>query len=216
MKEVSEGQGRTVLFVSHNMQSIRSITSRCLLLSNGRIILNNETNEVVNEYYRLNMDKDQDIVYTAKNPGTGEPYIEEVRVVTTYENNVHSVGDQLEITFKVVVPNPMREAAISFQIFNSNDIPVIHILNLNSENQFGNEPGVYYLKSTIPDLRLYPDNYYLKVHFADHFYKKKFETLEKICPFEVKHFGEVRDYYWYKGHAVYLEDNEWNIQYEKK
>jgi lipopolysaccharide transport system ATP-binding protein len=37
MKDVSESQGRTVLFVSHNMQSVASLSSRLLIMNNGLV-----------------------------------------------------------------------------------------------------------------------------------------------------------------------------------
>jgi lipopolysaccharide transport system ATP-binding protein len=106
----------------------------------------------------------------------------------------------------------MRDAAISYQIFNSKDIAVLHVLNLNSENSFGKERGQYCLSSIIPKLRLYPDQYYLKIHLADNFYKKKYETIDKVCFFEIKYFGSKRDYYWYDEHAIYVEETIWGIK----
>ena len=43
-------EGRTVLFVSHNMGAISALTSRCLLLHSGRIILDGPVSESVAEY----------------------------------------------------------------------------------------------------------------------------------------------------------------------
>jgi len=211
MKDVSMKSGRTVLFVSHNMQSVASLTTQCLLLIKGGIFMNGATGEVINEYYRQNLDKNEEIIYRSKSISQVEPQISEIKILTTFSNNVHSVGDPFKVDFKINVPVAMKEAAISYQIFNSNDIPVLHILNLNSEINFGQEPGVYNLSSIIPNLKLYPDNYYLKVHFADHFYKRKYETLERVCPFEIKYFGESRDYYWNNKNAVYVEESKWLI-----
>lgn len=50
MQDVSKGEGRTVLFVSHNMNSIRNLCSSCLLLENGLIRSSGETNRIINEY----------------------------------------------------------------------------------------------------------------------------------------------------------------------
>ena len=50
MQEVSQGQGRTVLFVSHNMGSIKSLCKRSILLENGTIAFDGETNECINTY----------------------------------------------------------------------------------------------------------------------------------------------------------------------
>jgi lipopolysaccharide transport system ATP-binding protein len=216
MRDVSGKEGRTVLFVSHNMQSIAALTSRCLLLENGVISSNNETSQVINQYFNLNLDNSEDLVYLCNNQSETEPRITRIELETSHPKNINAVGETLKINFEINVPEPIKDAAISYQIYNSNDVPVLHILNLNSENNFGNKPGKYILSSIIQDSKLYPDKYYLKVHFADHFYKKKYETLERVCPFEVKYFGEARDYYWYKNHAIYLEDASWKIEYLKK
>ena len=50
MQEVSREGGRTVLFVSHNMGSIRELTSRSILLFEGKIRNNGETDFVINQY----------------------------------------------------------------------------------------------------------------------------------------------------------------------
>ena len=49
MGEVARG-GRTVLLVSHNMSAIQQVTSRCLLVENGRLTQNAATAEVVAAY----------------------------------------------------------------------------------------------------------------------------------------------------------------------
>jgi lipopolysaccharide transport system ATP-binding protein len=50
MKEVSGQGGRTVLFVSHNMTSINSLCTRCILLEDGQLTMDGVTSEVVNKY----------------------------------------------------------------------------------------------------------------------------------------------------------------------
>lgn len=53
MHEVTAKEGRTILFVSHNMDAIRKLCTRTVLLDNGRIKMIGDTNKVV-DYY-LNM-----------------------------------------------------------------------------------------------------------------------------------------------------------------
>lgn len=50
MEDVSKNEGRTVLFVSHNMASIRSLCTKGLLLENGKIKFNGEINEAISNY----------------------------------------------------------------------------------------------------------------------------------------------------------------------
>lgn len=49
MENVSK-QGRTVLFVSHNLEAIRNLCTRTLLLKNGRIVFNGNTEDAVKKY----------------------------------------------------------------------------------------------------------------------------------------------------------------------
>lgn len=49
MEEVSE-QGRTVLFVSHNMGAVRSLCSRGLLIESGSLIMDDDVDRVINTY----------------------------------------------------------------------------------------------------------------------------------------------------------------------
>jgi lipopolysaccharide transport system ATP-binding protein len=55
MGEVSR-DGRTVLFVSHNMQAVRNLCRRCVLLSGGRVALDGPPGPVVAEYYKQTAD----------------------------------------------------------------------------------------------------------------------------------------------------------------
>jgi len=50
MGDVSRGEGRTILFVSHNMDSVRSLCNKGLVLNNGEIIFNGDVNEAVQTY----------------------------------------------------------------------------------------------------------------------------------------------------------------------
>ena len=50
MQEVSKGEGRTVLFVSHNMQSIRSLCQHGILLDKGSIAYMGEIDDVLGHY----------------------------------------------------------------------------------------------------------------------------------------------------------------------
>ena len=55
MKDVSQGQGRTVLFVSHNMGSVRNLCNRGVVLDKGSIAFDGETNAAVDYYLGSNI-----------------------------------------------------------------------------------------------------------------------------------------------------------------
>ena len=54
MKDVSQGEGRTVLFVSHNMVSVRALCNHGVLLENGMVKMIGGVNQVVDTYLKDN------------------------------------------------------------------------------------------------------------------------------------------------------------------
>ena len=54
MQDVSKGEGRTVLFVSHNMSSIGMLCKHCVLLENGGLSMLGDTHDVINTYISRN------------------------------------------------------------------------------------------------------------------------------------------------------------------
>ena len=56
MDEITSSQGRTVIFVSHNMSAIQNLCSRCVLLDHGKVQIIGETKKVLETYLR-NLDK---------------------------------------------------------------------------------------------------------------------------------------------------------------
>jgi len=57
MKHISREGGRTVLFVSHNLKSIKSLCSKALLLKNGMLDFYGNTSETVDKYLELDIKK---------------------------------------------------------------------------------------------------------------------------------------------------------------
>ncbi len=56
MQDVSQGSGRTVLFVSHNMASIRTLCKHCVLLENGSVKKTGDVKDVCDLYIKGGMD----------------------------------------------------------------------------------------------------------------------------------------------------------------
>lgn len=54
MRDAAKKEGRTVLYVSHNMNTIRRLCDRCIVLNQGRIVFEGDTEEAINVYLGMN------------------------------------------------------------------------------------------------------------------------------------------------------------------
>ena len=50
MSEVSQNEGRTILYVSHNMNTIRQLCNRCIVLDHGKIVFDGDVEKAIDVY----------------------------------------------------------------------------------------------------------------------------------------------------------------------
>lgn len=56
MKEVAEKEGRTILYVSHNMATVKSLCDRCIVLEHGKLVFDGAPEEAIAIYMNLKED----------------------------------------------------------------------------------------------------------------------------------------------------------------
>lgn len=52
MVSVARDEGKTIIYVSHNMQTIRQLCSRCIVLDKGKVVFNGEVEDAINVYLK--------------------------------------------------------------------------------------------------------------------------------------------------------------------
>ncbi|MCK0125011.1 ABC transporter ATP-binding protein [Gelidibacter sp. F2691] len=213
MQDISKGDGRTVLFVSHNMSAVKSLCTKAIVLEHGKTVFEGDTDAAVNFY--LNQTKNKLKNYVSKIKSADENYIKNIKVITS-NNGFHEFNKDLKVEILINCSEKIHSPSVSYQILNNDNIPVLHELILNSEKPFGDTKGSYQLISVIKNLKLYEGEYRLNVYFADNFSKTTYDRLIEICHFEIIN-ADKRPYYWEKGSAIYKEnDAEWLISKNDK
>jgi lipopolysaccharide transport system ATP-binding protein len=74
MGEVAR-QGRTVLFVSHNMEAVRRLCSRTVMLSQGQLAADGETESVIAEYLNSGRQSETNSVRYGDDKQPGDEYV---------------------------------------------------------------------------------------------------------------------------------------------
>lgn len=207
MDKVHVNEGRTVLYVSHDLQSVATLTNRALLLKNGIVLKSGETKSVI-KYY-TDSTKSTSLVYESAQTDD-KPYIARVAMQTMYANNVHLFGHPLQINFRLYTPAPIKNACFSFQIIDSRERNYVHLWVFDAEMAYCRERGFYELQCSIPSLKLYMGKYYLRCYFTEPPGGRIFEIIENICPFEVVMYETKRkEFQWVPDTCAYIENGSW-------
>ena len=108
MQDVSKGEGRTVLFVSHNMASVRRLCDRGIVLDKGSIVYDGGVNEAIRFY---SQEKQQDgLIIDAMVIKKDNLHVKEVLINGSPKNsiNVSPTNNTLELTIKGFLDTPQK------------------------------------------------------------------------------------------------------------
>ncbi len=208
---VANNDGRTVLFVSHNMSAVVALTKRCVYLDKGTVKFLGDTREAIDAYLAPTKEADQVMVL--------EPTAEAVSVIyikldTSILNNIQEFGKPLVVEFRFHVREFQKGTCFSFKIVDNMERAVIHSWISDYETSFCREPGKHIFTCTFPQLRLNVGDYYLLAHLSEPPGGKLLQMIEYACPFKVDFSNEYRLFPFPRlsSDCVYVEDFSWTRQ----
>jgi lipopolysaccharide transport system ATP-binding protein len=86
MQDVSRGEGRTVLFVSHNMSSLKNLCNKGVLLKNGYLEYESNINDTIEKYISSNVLKTT-FDPAGKRAGTGRAIVKNIKLLDVFSKN---------------------------------------------------------------------------------------------------------------------------------
>ena len=167
MKDVSQGEGRTVLFVSHNMASIKALCNRGVLLDKGSVAFDGPVYDAVNYYMQNNYLSSGDIYYDDLSEAPGNEFIR-VRSLTVKPTNGESMDMSSGQTVEMQVWNKKENSMIdaTFELRTTDDTIVFHRgTQLATDKQ--TKEGEYRVTFHIPPYLLNAGQYKMKVWFGE-------------------------------------------------
>jgi lipopolysaccharide transport system ATP-binding protein len=111
MGEVSKGEGRTVLFVSHNMGAIAELCDSCIVLENGLVKANIEASKAVSTYLNYNSAS----VYISKKQQKTNPFIQKIWITDSKNNSISEIATNNSICLNIQMYNPLKNN-LEFQL----------------------------------------------------------------------------------------------------
>ena len=168
MQEVSSGGGRTVLFVSHNMNAIRSLCKNGIVLKNGQMDYVGTATECVDYYMQVSSDDSVNYKRIADMPRekgcNGKVLFTDIAFLN--ENNEEILphcGGYLKIKINVNAKENIKNCLIGLGIRDSIGTP---LMSFPSDMTYGNvvlEKGMHILELIIPKLPITGGHYLISL-----------------------------------------------------
>ncbi|WP_430934748.1 polysaccharide ABC transporter ATP-binding protein [Saccharicrinis sp. 156] len=160
MQDVSTNDGRTVLFVSHNMGSMRQLCKTGILLSNGTQTYQGTITETI-ETYLANSTKTGDAKYIGKDVPIAKAYFKEISLLDS-KNELKSnflSNEEITVNIKYKLNIKAHNTRIVLQLITTNGETAFASTNILVDKC--NEVEV-----KIPSNLLNATNYFIKLHIG--------------------------------------------------
>jgi lipopolysaccharide transport system ATP-binding protein len=167
MKDVSQGQGRTVLFVSHNMSSIKQLCKTGVVLKNGLFDFMGTADSAVDYYVGKYSQNDCKMFYPDLTiaPGNAKIRIRSMEVVDSKSGNITMDSDiDVKLQFYNYVANSMIDC--TFELHTADDTVVFHRW-LNFSPNHDSMVGEQSISFQIPKHLLNAGKYYFRIFFGE-------------------------------------------------
>jgi lipopolysaccharide transport system ATP-binding protein len=166
------GEGRTILFVSHNIAAIKSLCTRAMLIDHGRIVVDSDTETAVSAYVDSTWPVRADgvIPETAPRIGTGDALLRRVVIqdVNGEPSNRVYLGEPFRICATYEVRKRVDDAIMEFGISTSDGTRIASVSNADRGGELlSYEPGMQQITVEV-DIALLPNEFVvdLAIHHA--------------------------------------------------
>ncbi len=158
MREVADS-GRTILYVSHNMSTIRSLCDRCIVLSAGEVVFEGEVEEAISHYVTKDFDLDNTIdLKDSKRPypTTEHTHMNKV-VMKNGTDGVFEMGDKIDFSLHWSSKRDFDKMKMRIGIFTVSQMAV----GISYSQEFSGKVGENKTDLCLDTSRLLPGRYCL-------------------------------------------------------
>lgn len=186
MRDVSTQKGRTIIFVSHNMQAVNNLCSRAIWLQNGKIMADDDTQTVINKYLNVYQQKLWKQEWQIENaPGNDSVKILSVELVPNLSNPMDVVDIRTPILVRFKIQNYCDgiELMAGLHLFTLSDECIFDVC---TKSDFYGQ-GIIEGECSIPGNLLNDGSYYISLIFVK-------DTSQELFYFEECLHFDVEDY----------------------
>lgn len=218
MQDVSKGEGRTVLFVSHNMKSVKSLCTQGILLQNGQVAHTGNVHEVVQTYLSKNklLSLDGTIPDGVFRSGTGEAKFREIQLLNDSHQSVNTIYYKQDISLKLTMEafTDIPSLLIAVHILNSEGDKIGMVLSRDSHNDpaLKVEKGKSTIFASITN-NLLPGKYSFNIALALFPSGSDVDFIENICSFEVLELAQHKEgHFKWTNHGYFMLNGKFTLQ----
>ena len=213
MQGIAETDGRTVLFVSHNMASIRQLCQRVVLLREGRVAVIGKPDEGIGHYLSDAVRaRHVDLADWADRETTGEAKIVEMELQPGTEGGATlTMGESFAVRFRAEIAEPLQDPVFGVVVHDALGNPLLDLRSAHQGLKVGRVDGTITVRVDVQGLGLYPGSYFLSPWITDSACKRNIDFPRLCCAFDVRPMTNDTDLQLDEAWGKYFVPSSWSV-----
>ena len=188
IKELSTVSDKTILFVSHNMETIKNLCERVILLNNGVLEMDGEPEAVVNHYLQMgrkHIIHNSPITNFTNRSGSGELKIYKIQILNSEGNDSTNFvsGDKLifKLFYKIDCDlSSIRDLRVAIDFYDSFGKKLFRLVNQHFVKSYNVKRKEGRFNCTIPRMPLSKGEYFMTLYVMQLAPLRHIDTLENF------------------------------------
>jgi lipopolysaccharide transport system ATP-binding protein len=209
-------EGRTVLFVSHNMFAIRGLSKRAILIAEGQVQCSGDVDMVIERYLTREMEDLPNEIDTSNWKRSAEGLATDLKVTKVClcsrngETRILS-GKPFIAQMDIVVTRPVEEVVYGYAVFSLDGIRLFQCHNTNEGQPHRRlDLGKYRVTAIVDNLPLPPGRYRLGIGVRCN--AKGLDWIEELMLFEVEESQEIKSPWFKAVDGLFRQYSRWKVE----
>ncbi len=179
MRDITQKEGRTILFVSHNIGAIQQLCQKSILLEKGKMVMFDDTEKVIDHY--LNESEGSNAI-SEFNVNYGKAVqVSKITILSQHDTPSARIpiSENFSINLDLKVNNDVTGVIITLHFFHQGEVVFISSISDQAEKLSDFKKGDYSVKINVPKFLLNVGHYHFDIT-VDKVFVERFDIRQYI------------------------------------
>lgn len=212
-------EGRTVLFVSHNMGAVNSLTQKCIYLRSGQIVTHDDTRKVIEQYLLESVEHHRtegvSVEYYRRDPLSIDSPAEITEIWVgdgmDYPARVE-LGDSFTLYVRMQVNREIRGAQLTVKVKDPQGQLCTILYSPDQGFSLSLPPGKHTVSVQVENNPLAPGQYFANIGLNQSAQTRAFDVISDFPVIQIVNSGQVTEWLNRPWGVVHTTNNRWQIE----
>jgi len=214
MGDISKSEGRTILFVSHQLGAVATLCNKGMLLDKGGIVDYGSSSEIIEKYL---IPSNDDLILNSYQPSAKsfenkEIFFTKAETINEKDQNTDFFGfnESIKVKLTITIKADIKDVILGIGIQDKFNVRVCTFINYLTDIIIDNSKDSFIVEVTLPKEVIAP-NHYSFILALYQYNGKIYDIIENVCNIKIHDTGTIFSKFEGLDYGNIIVDSKWKI-----